>query len=157
MQKGRKSVTWSRESTPVATICNFCMGTVYFILYNHYLIFYCYNIWGLKYLTQNDTISDFQLKLQFDDSLTRTFEYPSEISLSEDSPSSPAAAKDAAHAPQLAESAHHAPLAANTHIGTKLFETSLQTAKLYSSILHIQQYQNGRNLKHQNHVFSLRV
>ncbi|CAB3259374.1 unnamed protein product [Arctia plantaginis] len=59
-----------------------------------------------------------KLKLQFDDSLTRTFEYPSEISLCEDSPSTPPPANDAAHSPQLAESAHHAPLAANTHIAS---------------------------------------
>ncbi|CAD0195834.1 unnamed protein product [Chrysodeixis includens] len=75
-----------------------------------------------------------KLKLQFDDSLTRTFEYPSETSLCEDSPSLPAGqgaegagapgAADAgepgagAAPPQLAESPLHAPLAANTHISS---------------------------------------
>lgn len=53
----------------------------------------------------------FQLKLQFDDSLTRTFEYPSETSLSEEG-----AAEAAPGTPQLAEPPLHAPLAANTHI-----------------------------------------
>lgn len=70
-----------------------------------------------------------QLKLQFDDSLTRTFEYPSETSLCEESPSSAEAGAGAAGPgagpgpgeagavpPQLAESPLHAPLAANTHI-----------------------------------------
>ncbi|KAJ0180830.1 hypothetical protein K1T71_002915 [Dendrolimus kikuchii] len=58
-----------------------------------------------------------KLKLQFDDSLTRTFEYPSETSLCEESPPSPTAAPAAAPAqPQCAESPLHATLAANTHI-----------------------------------------
>uniref|UniRef100_A0A2H1W6V8 SFRICE_028725 n=1 Tax=Spodoptera frugiperda TaxID=7108 RepID=A0A2H1W6V8_SPOFR len=52
-----------------------------------------------------------KLKLQFDDSLTRTFEYPSETSLSEEG-----AAEAAPGTPQLAEPPLHAPLAANTHI-----------------------------------------
>ncbi|XP_075990381.1 uncharacterized protein LOC142986029 isoform X2 [Anticarsia gemmatalis] len=71
-----------------------------------------------------------KLKLQFDDSLTRTFEYPSETSLCEESPSPPPAAPapapapcpaqpaPAAPAPQLAESPLLAPLAANTHIAS---------------------------------------
>ncbi|XP_022834696.1 serine/arginine repetitive matrix protein 1 isoform X2 [Spodoptera litura] len=61
-----------------------------------------------------------KLKLQFDDSLTRTFEYPSETSLSEEgaaeaAPSTPSA-PSAPSTPQLAEPPLHAPLAANTHI-----------------------------------------
>lgn len=61
-----------------------------------------------------------KLKLQFDDSLTRTFEYPSETSFCEE-PATPSAAAAPAHsAPtttsQLAESPLLAPLAANTHI-----------------------------------------
>ncbi|CAH0722092.1 unnamed protein product, partial [Brenthis ino] len=67
-----------------------------------------------------------KLKLQFDDSLTRTFEYPSEISLCEDgspAPPSPAPAPAPALAPvdtngepHLTQPALLAPLAANTHI-----------------------------------------
>ncbi|KAJ8734423.1 hypothetical protein PYW08_013673 [Mythimna loreyi] len=74
-----------------------------------------------------------KLKLQFDDSMTRTFEYPSETSLCEDvavapgapapgppAPGAPAPGAPAAPAPeatpQLAESPLHATLAANTHI-----------------------------------------
>ncbi|PZC71117.1 hypothetical protein B5X24_HaOG214062 [Helicoverpa armigera] len=56
-----------------------------------------------------------KLKLQFDDSLTRTFEYPSETSLCE---AAPGDAPPPAAAPQLAESPLHAPLAANTHISS---------------------------------------
>ncbi|XP_069354193.1 proline-rich protein 36-like [Maniola hyperantus] len=68
-----------------------------------------------------------RLKLQFDDSLTRTFEYPSETSLCEESPSapcpSPALAAPAAPAPsngelQLSQSTMMAPLAANTHLAS---------------------------------------
>ncbi|XP_063372561.1 serine/arginine repetitive matrix protein 1-like [Cydia amplana] len=46
-----------------------------------------------------------RLKIQFDDSLTRTFEYPSETSLCEDSPPPP-------------QPAHQAALASNTHIAS---------------------------------------
>ncbi|XP_050357325.1 uncharacterized protein LOC126777985 isoform X2 [Nymphalis io] len=74
-----------------------------------------------------------KLKLQFDDSLTRTFEYPSETSLCEDSPS-PTAFTNANNnsltptdinannnnngdaVQQIAQPAHLAPLSANTHI-----------------------------------------
>lgn len=65
-----------------------------------------------------------KLKLQFDDSLTRTFEYPSETSLCEDSPSTPAApaaptpAPAPAPTPQIADTPILAPLAANTHIAS---------------------------------------
>ncbi|XP_063545808.1 uncharacterized protein LOC134753796 [Cydia strobilella] len=48
-----------------------------------------------------------RLKIQFDDSLTRTFEYPSETSLCEDSPQSSA---------QPPQPAHQAALGSNTHI-----------------------------------------
>lgn len=82
----------------------------------------------------------FQLKLQFDDSLTRTFEYPSETSLCEESPSAPPATATLATlatpampatlaAPatlatpatvngelQLSQTTMMAPLAANTHL-----------------------------------------
>ncbi|CAH2100500.1 unnamed protein product [Euphydryas editha] len=72
-----------------------------------------------------------KLKLQFDDSLTRTFEYPSETSLCEDSSSPTANASANSPAPtdinantnnngdspqQIAQPAHLAPLVANTHI-----------------------------------------
>ncbi|XP_041973694.1 serine/arginine repetitive matrix protein 1 [Aricia agestis] len=62
-----------------------------------------------------------KLKLQFDDSLTRTFEYPSEISLCEESPAAetapaPAAAPVPACAPAPACAAPTSTLAANTHI-----------------------------------------
>ncbi|XP_068628595.1 uncharacterized protein [Battus philenor] len=66
-----------------------------------------------------------KLKLQFDDSLTRTFEYPSETSLCDDSPSdngapapapAPALAATPAVAPAAAPAA--ATLAANTHLAS---------------------------------------
>ncbi|XP_046968976.1 serine/arginine repetitive matrix protein 1-like [Vanessa cardui] len=80
-----------------------------------------------------------KLKLQFDDSLTRTFEYPSETSLCEDSPSPTALTNANNNTPtptdinananasasanhngdalqQIAQPAHLAPLSANTHI-----------------------------------------
>ncbi|KAL4713551.1 hypothetical protein ACJJTC_006139 [Scirpophaga incertulas] len=55
-----------------------------------------------------------KLKLQFDDSLTRTFEYPSETSLCEDD-LSPSLCAPAPPAPPAPHAAHQ--LAANTHIG----------------------------------------
>ncbi|XP_045761321.1 serine/arginine repetitive matrix protein 1 [Maniola jurtina] len=73
-----------------------------------------------------------RLKLQFDDSLTRTFEYPSETSLCEDSPAAPCPAPAAPATPaapaapaapsngelQLSQSTMMAPLAANTHLAS---------------------------------------
>ncbi|XP_061722260.1 serine/arginine repetitive matrix protein 1-like isoform X2 [Cydia pomonella] len=50
-----------------------------------------------------------RLKIQFDDSLTRTFEYPSETSLCEDAPQPPA---------QPPQPAHQAALGSNTHIAS---------------------------------------
>ncbi|XP_014355038.2 serine/arginine repetitive matrix protein 1 [Papilio machaon] len=65
-----------------------------------------------------------KLKLQFDDSLTRTFEYPSETSLCEDSPQD-APSPSPSLAPSLSPSAPSAPsapaastLAANTHLAS---------------------------------------
>ncbi|CAG5034664.1 unnamed protein product [Parnassius apollo] len=61
------------------------------------------------------------LKLQFDDSLTRTFEYPSETSLCEESPSSDTAvatspATCTATSPATATTPTTGTLAANTHL-----------------------------------------
>ncbi|XP_052751323.1 serine/arginine repetitive matrix protein 1 isoform X1 [Galleria mellonella] len=60
-----------------------------------------------------------KLKLQFDDSLTRTFEYPSETSLCEDSPADEhAPAPASAPAPAAHKLPQQAQLAANTHIAS---------------------------------------
>ncbi|XP_013174567.1 PREDICTED: coiled-coil domain-containing protein 157-like [Papilio xuthus] len=71
-----------------------------------------------------------KLKLQFDDSLTRTFEYPSETSLCEDSPQdapcpapspapspAPTPASCAAPSPASCAAPAASTLAANTHLG----------------------------------------
>ncbi|CAG9575315.1 unnamed protein product [Danaus chrysippus] len=59
-----------------------------------------------------------KLKLQFDDSLTRTFEYPSETSLTEDGPAHPATP---------AAPSSPGTLAANTHIGNLHTHTVIMT------------------------------
>ncbi|CAH0699427.1 unnamed protein product [Spodoptera exigua] len=77
-----------------------------------------------------------KLKLQFDDSLTRTFEYPSETSLSEEG-----AADAAPGPPQLAEPALHAPLAANTHISNCLLPY-YAVCRALGPVLFLENYHN---------------